>query len=111
MVGAVGYKQLAAVALIGSFMNIPFVLGIGITLAVSQMVSLAHGKNDKKLTSHYFYNGIWICAGDGLIISLVLELSKGALFYVIDFALNGIFICMLIFRECGILSMEIIGDR
>lgn len=82
MVGAVGYKQLAAVALIGSFMNIPFVLGIGITLAVSQMVSLAHGRNDKKLTSHYFYNGFWLCAGAGLIISLGLELSKGALFHL-----------------------------
>jgi len=82
MVGAVGYKQLAAVALIGSFMNIPFVLGIGITLAVSQMVSLAHGKNDKKLTSHYFYNGFWLCAGAGLIISLGLELSKDVLFHL-----------------------------
>src|SRR5699024_9774813 len=82
MVGAVGYKQLAAVALIGSFMNIPFVLGIGITLAVSQMVSLAHGKNDKRLTSHYFYNGFWLCAGAGLIISVGLECSKGLLYHL-----------------------------
>lgn len=82
MVGAVNYKQLAAVALVSSVMNIPFVFGIGITLSVSQMVSMAHGRNDKALTSHYFYNGFWLCALFALLISLLLELGKSILFHL-----------------------------
>jgi MATE family multidrug resistance protein len=82
MVGAVGYKQLAAAALVMSVMNIPFVVGIGITIAVSQMVSMAHGRRDGQLVSHYLYNGFWLCAGSAIIISLGLELGKGILFHL-----------------------------
>ena len=57
MVGAISYKQLAASALVINSMNIPFVLGIGMTISVSQMVSLAHGRNDRQKVSHYLYNG------------------------------------------------------
>src|SRR3954464_7499137 len=62
MVGAISYKQLAAAALVVNAMNIPFVLGIGMTVSVSQMVSLAHGQSDQKRVSHYFFNGFWLCA-------------------------------------------------
>ena len=41
MVGAVNYQQLAAAALVMSVINIPYVFGIGITISVSQMVSMA----------------------------------------------------------------------
>ncbi|HEX2535058.1 MAG TPA: MATE family efflux transporter, partial [Chitinophagaceae bacterium] len=42
MVGAISYKHLAATSLVISAMNIPFVIGIGMTISVSQMVSMAH---------------------------------------------------------------------
>ncbi|MEO6868348.1 MAG: MATE family efflux transporter, partial [Ginsengibacter sp.] len=82
MVGAVGYKQLAAAALVLSVMNIPFVFGIGITISVSQMVSMANGKKDGKLVSHYLYNGFLLCAFSAVIISIVIELSKNILFHL-----------------------------
>lgn len=82
MVGAVGYKQLAAAALVMSVLNIPFVIGIGITIAVSQMVSMAHGRKDGQLVSHYLFNGFWLCAGTAIIISLGLELGKDILFHL-----------------------------
>lgn len=82
MVGHVGAKQLAAAALVMSVMNIPFVVGIGITIAVSQMVSMAHGRKDGQLVSHYFYNGFWLCAVSAIVISLGLELGKGILFHL-----------------------------
>ena len=82
MVGAVGYKQLAAAALVMSVMNIPFVFGIGITISVSQMVSMAHGRRDGKLVSHYLFNGFWLCAISAVIISLGIELSKNILFHL-----------------------------
>ena len=82
MVGAVSYKQLAAAALVMSVVNIPYVFGIGITISVSQMVSMAHGQNDKKLVSHYLYNGFWLCVISAVIIALVLEFGKDILFHL-----------------------------
>ena len=82
MVGAVGYKQLAAAALVMNVINIPFVFGIGITISLSQMVSMASGRNDKKLVSHYLYNGFWLCAVSAIIISLILEFGKGVIFHL-----------------------------
>ena len=82
MIGFVGYKQLAATALVMNVINIPFILGIGITIAVAQMVSLAHGRYDKQLASHYFYNGFWLCAISAVIISAGLILSKNILYHL-----------------------------
>jgi len=82
MVGAVSYKQLAAAALVMSVINIPYVFGIGITISVSQMVSMAHGRRDGKLVSHYLYNGFWLCAVSALVISLAIEFSKNILFHL-----------------------------
>lgn len=82
MVGAVSYKHLAAAALVMSVMNIPFVFGIGITISVSQMVSMANGRNDSKLVSHYLFNGFWLCAISAIINSLGIELGKNILFHL-----------------------------
>jgi len=82
MVGAVSYQQLAAAALVMSVINIPYVFGIGITISVSQMVSMANGRRDGKLVSHYLFNGFWLCAISAVIISLVIELSKNILFHL-----------------------------
>ncbi|MEO7443957.1 MAG: MATE family efflux transporter [Ferruginibacter sp.] len=82
MVGAVSYKHLAASALVMTVVIIPFVFGIGITISVSQMVSMAQGRNDKKMVSHYLYNGFWLCAISAVIIALVLVLGKNILLHL-----------------------------
>lgn len=82
MVGAISYKQLAAAALVVNTMNIPFVLGIGMTISVSQMVSMAHGRRDGQLVSHYLFNGFCICTLTAIIISATLVLGKGILFHL-----------------------------
>jgi len=82
MVGAISYKQLAAAALVINSMNIPFVLGIGMTISVSQMVSMAHGRRDAQLVSHYFFNGFILCALTAIIISLSLVFGKNILLYL-----------------------------
>lgn len=79
MVGAISYKQLAAAALVINAMNIPFVLGIGMTISVSQMVSMAHGRRDGQLVSHYFFNGFILCTVTAIIISLALVFGKNLL--------------------------------
>lgn len=82
MIGYVGYKQLAAAALVLNVVNIPFILGIGITISVAQMVSMAHGRFDKQLVSHYFYNGFWLCAISAVLIFLLLVFSKNILYHL-----------------------------
>ncbi|MGZ8557079.1 MAG: MATE family efflux transporter [Chitinophagaceae bacterium] len=82
MVGAISYKQLAAAALVVNAMNIPFVLGIGMTISVSQMVSMAHGRRDAQLVSHYFFNGFILCAVTAILISLSLVFGKNILLHL-----------------------------
>ncbi|MCH5687403.1 polysaccharide biosynthesis C-terminal domain-containing protein [Niabella sp. W65] len=82
MIGYTGYKQLAAAALVLNVINIPFIFGIGVTISVAQMVSLAHGKFDKQLVSHYFYNGFWLCAVFGVLISLGLFFGRDILLHL-----------------------------
>lgn len=80
MVGAVGYKELAAASLVNSFANIPFVLGIGITISISQLVSMANGQRDGALVSHYLYNGFVLSGVTALVITAFLILGKNLLF-------------------------------
>lgn len=82
MVGAISYKHLAAGALVNSVMNIPFVLGIGMTMSISQTVSMSHGRNDRQKVSHYLYNGFWLCSVLAIIIALLLNVGKNVLFHL-----------------------------
>lgn len=82
MVGAVGYRQLAAAALVMNCINIPFVFGIGMTISVSQMVSMAHGRNDKAAVSHYLFNGFILCSLTAIIIAVCLIGGGNVLHYL-----------------------------
>ena len=79
MVGALGYRQLAAAALVINTMNIPFVLGIGMTMSVSQMVSMAHGRKNPSAVSHYLFNGFFLCALTAVVISVALIMGRSLL--------------------------------
>src|SRR3982751_1765902 len=82
MVGKISYQHLAAAVLVNSVMNIPFVLGFGMTMSVSQTVSMAHGRKDSLKVSHYLYNGCWLSVIAAIIIALVLNFSKNILFHL-----------------------------
>ena len=82
MVGAISYKQLAAASLVINALNIPFVIGIGMTISVSQMVSMAHGRRDSQLVSHYFFNGFILCAITAILISTLLVLGRSVLYHL-----------------------------
>lgn len=82
MIGYTGYKQLAAAALVLNVINIPFIFGIGITISVAQMVSLAHGRFDRQLVSHFFYNGFWLCAFSSVLIALGLFAGQNVLLHL-----------------------------
>lgn len=82
MVGQIGYKELAAASLVNSVINIPFVLGIGITVSVAQMVSAANGRGDHAKVSHYFFNGFTLCLITALAIAGGLDLGRNVLFHL-----------------------------
>lgn len=82
MVGAISYKHLAAVSLVVNAMNIPFVIGVGMTISVAQMVSLAHGRRDSLQVSHYLFNGFVLCTITAILISAALVLSKNILYHL-----------------------------
>lgn len=82
MIGAINYKQLAASALVINVINIPFVIGIGMTISVSQMVSMAHGRKDGQLVSHYLFNGFFLCVCTALLISGLLVADKNILLHL-----------------------------
>jgi MATE family multidrug resistance protein len=82
MVGAISYKHLAAAALVINALNIPFVLGIGMTISVSQMVSMAHGRRDAAAVSHYLFNGFCLCAFTALLIAGSLVAGKNILVHL-----------------------------
>lgn len=82
MVGAINYKQLAATALVINGVNIPFIFGIGMTISVSQLVSMANGRGDEKAVSHYLFNGFVLCAFTALLISFTIYSGKGFLWHL-----------------------------
>lgn len=82
MVGDISYKHLAATSLVLSAINIPFVFGIGMTISVSQMVSLANGKKDAQQVSHYLFNGFVLCAITAIVISLALVFGRNILYHL-----------------------------
>jgi len=79
MVGAISYKHLAAASLVMTAANIPFVIGIGMTISVSQLVSMANGRHDNQLISHYLFNGFLLCTAFALIISGGLVFGRNIL--------------------------------
>src|SRR4051812_31751846 len=79
MVGAISYKHIAAAALVINAINIPLVLGFGMTISVSQMVSMAHGRNDSNAISHYLFNGLLLCSITAFLISGVLIAGRNLL--------------------------------
>lgn len=82
MVGAVGYKELAAAALVNSVVNIPLVLGVGVTISVSQLVSMANGQRNGAMVSHYLFNGFVLSGVTAIIIALGLAFGRNILFHM-----------------------------
>lgn len=82
MVGSLHYKQLAASALVNSVLNIPYVLGIGFSMCISQTVATSNGKGDNGRVAHYFYNGIFLMIITAILISILLELVQPILFHL-----------------------------
>lgn len=80
MVGSINYVQLAAGALANNVIAIPLITGIGLTTAMTPLIAIAHGQDDKWSVSHYLYNGVILCTIVGILIALGVYFSSDILF-------------------------------
>ena len=102
MVGGISYRHLAAASLVMTVANIPFVIGIGMTISVSQLVSMANGRRDHQLISHYLFNGFLLCTVFALIISGGLVFGRNILRHLRPGSGSG-GTCAAVHAPCGAL--------
>ncbi len=82
MVGSINYKQLAASSLVINAVAIPQVICIGLTIAITAMVSISRGQNDDAAASRYLYNGFVLNTSVSVLIALACTLSAPLLEYL-----------------------------
>lgn len=81
MIGVLGYKQLAAASLVVNVLAIPLVIGIGLMMAVTPLVSIANGENNKHKAVHILYNGLFM----GIIVGVLLAVLVHILSYYLPY--------------------------
>ena len=74
MIGFLGYKQLAAASLVVNVIAIPFVIGIGLIMAVTPLVAIAKGQANHHKVSHVLYNGWIISIVVGILLAVIVHL-------------------------------------
>ena len=78
MVGQLGPVPLAASALANSIFFVIMMFGIGVSMGITPLVSIADGKSKLKRISRLFSHGLWINVTAGiLLIGVILGLSQG----------------------------------
>lgn len=82
MVGAIHSDLLAASALVNSVVTIPFVLGMGLTMAVAPLIATGIGRNDHNEPVSIIFNSVLICGGFGLILALGFAFFSDFIFYL-----------------------------
>lgn len=78
MVGRIGALPLAASSLANSIFFVVMMFGIGISMGLTPLVSMASGKGKLKRISRLFSHSLWINASTGLLLTgLILAFSQG----------------------------------
>jgi MATE family multidrug resistance protein len=82
MVGAVGAKSLAAASLAQSIFILIFIIGNGIALVVTPLVSIAVGARDYTQCNKLFRNSFWVNLFIGIILTAINYFSSDLLRYL-----------------------------
>lgn len=75
MIGVLGYKELAAASLVSNAIAIPQVIGMGLMMAITPLVAIANGQQDKHKSAHLLYNGWALSIVAGILLALVVHLT------------------------------------
>ncbi|HSC52771.1 MAG TPA: MATE family efflux transporter [Phnomibacter sp.] len=82
MVGSIDYKQLAASSLVINAVAIPQVICIGLTIAITAMVSISRGQKNETAASNYLYNGFVLNTLASIAIALLCTFSTPLLYHL-----------------------------
>ncbi len=78
MVGRLGAVPLAAASLGNSIFFVLLMFGMGISMGITPLVSMAEGKGKFKRIGHLFQHGFWINIGTAVVLTLIIiVLSQG----------------------------------
>ncbi|MDN6309120.1 MAG: MATE family efflux transporter [Psychroflexus sp.] len=93
MIGRLGAEPLAAVSLGNTMVFFALFMGIGFSFAITPLIAEADGEGDHVKGRSYFQHGMIMCGVLGVVLFLMLVLSKPILYYldqpaqVVDLAL------------------------
>lgn len=82
MVGSIHSNQLAAASLVINLISIPVLLCMGLTMAISPLVSASLGKSDYKSPLEILVNGMFIGGIFSLLLALIFHFGKEAVFHL-----------------------------
>jgi multidrug resistance protein, MATE family len=74
MVGALNSTLLASAALVNSLIAIPYILGIGLAIGLSPLLTASVGAENKQLFKQYFQNGLFVNALFSLSLALMVSI-------------------------------------
>lgn len=82
MVGSIDSVLLAGSALVNNILAIPFIMGIGLSYAISPLVATANGNNEKQRSFHIAVNGFLLCAIFAIIVGIGIHLGSNIVFHL-----------------------------
>lgn len=82
MVGSIDSVLLAASALVNNILSIPFIMGIGLTYAISPLVATANGNNEQERCFHVAANGFLLSALFALIVGVGIHFGSNIVFHL-----------------------------
>lgn len=82
MVGSIHSNQLAAASLVINLISIPVLLCMGLTMAISPLVSASLGKSDYKSPLEILVNGMFIGGIFSLLLALIFHFGKEVVFHL-----------------------------
>lgn len=82
MVGSISAILLAASALVNNILAIPFIMGMGLTFAISPLVASANGNKSYKSCAHIGFNGFVLVTLFAILIAVGLDWGSSIVYHL-----------------------------
>lgn len=82
MVGSIDSVLLAGSALVNNILSIPYVMGIGLSYAISPLVATANGNNQPVRSLHLAFNGFVLCASFAVLVGIGVHAGSDIVFHL-----------------------------
>jgi multidrug resistance protein, MATE family len=82
MVGTINSTLLAAASLVNNLITLPYVLCVGLSIAISPLVATAAGTESQHKIPSYFTNGLLVCGLFVLLLAIGMHLGSSFIHYL-----------------------------